>query len=789
MQNKLQENEKEQQMKFVVLRNQVERIKNKEKALKRQLESSETQIKQLNEVMAEKERILQQEQQMREAYSNSNRELKEKLLTIQEETESKISSLTLNYEQKITQNMNEINELKNEKNLAIEEKEQQHKIEMEDFKFKMRTQSQQLIETQEKILFLETQLTREQNENEEITKKLTEKMEEEKEKDQQKLEQALEIFEETKKSLIKEQKLREKLESEQKQLQEKLEMMSAEIYSEKQERETMEEEKTKLSSITTSLSAENVTLKKKLEHIIALDHAFSPREISNTSFEHEIDLLEMSMIRYINHTFKYDRHLVHILPIGTKTPSLAGAILDGVLLCKLINHAVPGTLDERALTIISPTEEQIVENHTLCLNSAQSIGCDVFAITVDDLVSGVDNVVIALAWEITIAGLLSTISLEKHPEILCLFSENEKMQSIKDMPPEKLLMRWVNYHLKQANSSRVIKNFAEDLRDSECLLILLNQLSPKRCPLDEYSEDMDYESRAELVVSNAAKLNCPFFVSVSNIVSADYSELNIAFLAKLFHTRSGLKVSSEDINLRILDYTALGTREERAFRIWINTFGFEPRVTALYKDLRNGIVVLKILDKIKPGFVDWKHVNTDFSNIYQEIENCNYAIEVGKKLGLRLVNISGTDIFNGSQTLLLGFLWQTMEFHLKNILSELKVIKSGKITDTEMVEWANAQIKSAGKSSQVSSLKDPSIKSGLFFVDLVFAIKSSFVNYDFVQLGDSSQEYMNNALYAITLCRKLGANIFVIPEDIVEVKPKMLLTIIGELMRIHKQLN
>ena len=41
---------------------------------------------------------------------------------------------------------------------------------------------------------------------------------------------------------------------------------------------------------------------------------------------------------------------------------------------------------------------------------------------------------------------------------------------------------------------------------------------------------------------------------------------------------------------------------------------------------------------------------------------------------------------------------------------------------------------------------------------------------------------MDNALYAISMARKIGAPIYALPEDIVETKPKMLLTVFACLM-------
>ena len=64
--------------------------------------------------------------------------------------------------------------------------------------------------------------------------------------------------------------------------------------------------------------------------------------------------------------------------------------------------------------------------------------------------------------------------------------------------------------------------------------------------------------------------------------------------------------------------------------------------------------ILQLMDFIKPGIVDWKkRVNTkekmaksvekfgEAKRFQQTLENCNYAVELGKKLNLVLVGIGG----------------------------------------------------------------------------------------------------------------------------------------------------
>ena len=43
---------------------------------------------------------------------------------------------------------------------------------------------------------------------------------------------------------------------------------------------------------------------------------------------------------------------------------------------------------------------------------------------------------------------------------------------------------------------------------------------------------------------------------------------------------------------------------------------------------------------------------------------------------------------------------------------------------------------------------------------------------------------MSNAKYTVSLARKIGATVFALPEDIVEVQPKMMMTIFAGLMAV-----
>ena len=45
------------------------------------------------------------------------------------------------------------------------------------------------------------------------------------------------------------------------------------------------------------------------------------------------------------------------------------------------------------------------------------------------------------------------------------------------LPPESILLRWFNFHLKAAGSARTVTNFSNDVENSECYTVLLSQVS------------------------------------------------------------------------------------------------------------------------------------------------------------------------------------------------------------------------------------------------------------------------------------------------------------------------
>jgi len=287
------------------------------------------------------------------------------------------------------------------------------------------------------------------------------------------------------------------------------------------------------------------------------------------------------------------------------------------------------------------------------------------------------------------------------------------------------------------------------------------------------------------VLENGEKLGVKTFIRPRDIVDGN-QKLNMAFVAQLFNKCPGLEALKEEELKNIdIDWGEGQDREARAFALWINSLGIDDiYVNNLYQDLRDGLGLIKVIDAIEgKGFVDWKKVDMNPNNKFKKVSNNNYAVDLGHELKFSLVNIQGSNIVDGNKTLTLGFVWQLMRRHIIKILIELGGGK--KIEENEIIHWANNKVKNAGKTTTMASFADPSLKTSLFFIDLLAAIREKAVKYELVvQNPSTKEEYLANAKYAISVARTLGCLIFVLPEDIIEVNKKMILTFVGAMMQV-----
>jgi len=223
------------------------------------------------------------------------------------------------------------------------------------------------------------------------------------------------------------------------------------------------------------------------------------------------------------------------------------------------------------------------------------------------------------------------------------------------------------------------------------------------------------------------------------------------------------------------------TREERAFRMWMNSLNIpDLNIENLYEDCKDGLALLRVLEKILgPGSVDWKKAALKPDHKLKKIQNCNYAVDVAKnEKTFHVVAIGGVDIHDGKPKMILALVWQMVRKHVLDML--------GGMQEDKLLAWANLRVTNVPK---ISSFKDKSLKDSKFLFEVLESIEPRAINKEFVTAGATPEEVEKNAKYVISVARRIGATTFMVWEDIKEAKANMIMTFIASLAKVAEDLK
>ncbi|KYQ92195.1 actin binding protein [Tieghemostelium lacteum] len=496
--------------------------------------------------------------------------------------------------------------------------------------------------------------------------------------------------------------------------------------------------------------------------------------------------MEEPLVDFINQNLPTDKDIENVFPINFNRHILY-SFYDGVLLSKIVNLSRPGTIDERVMNIKPNTKIEVEQNFNLVINSARAIGCVIpnesnpLSFLKDEPID-----LINLIYELVKVYLTNNITISNYPSLMVLKTTKEQTKNFIGQSATQLLNRWVLYHLGIKKSKQSIEEIL--LLPTNCIK-LLSKL------------DKDFSEKSDDELSLLFNSFIPRFDLFPWLTLTSYNNKNqkliYLFIISLFTSKRGIGIQEEAnkadqeelkkvVELSFKDIE--GTREERAFCIWLNSLNITPYVHNLQQDLQDGLVILQMFDKINPGSFSWTKdgVYNNPSNVYQEVENCNIGIRIAKKMGFSLVGIDGKNIHDCNRKLTLSVIWQACKYHYLSILRSLrKTVTEGTnkdFTEVDITNWANNKVKSIGKSTAILGFRDPAISNGKFLLDLLEAVQPGTVNYNLVQEGTTYDEKKSNAQYIINSARKIGCYIFVVEDDIVDVKQKMIMTLVASLM-------
>ena len=244
--------------------------------------------------------------------------------------------------------------------------------------------------------------------------------------------------------------------------------------------------------------------------------------------------------KMVNEILKKDEDCKERIPMNSEDDTLFHVFDNGILLCKLLMNIDENCIDLRALNRQQNMNVyQIKENLQMAIAASKGLGIKMVGIDSSDFINKTAHLILACLWQVIRLCLAKKISLKDTPELIRLTQEGETLSDLLKLSPETILIRWINFHLKEAGQEKRVTNLGKDLSDSVALFYVLNRLDKDKCPLQGI-DDEDLTSRATKMITNALAMGVPDVVNPKDITTGNV-RVNTLFVSYIFNTRHGLE--------------------------------------------------------------------------------------------------------------------------------------------------------------------------------------------------------------------------------------------------------
>jgi len=533
--------------------------------------------------------------------------------------------------------------------------------------------------------------------------------------------------------------------------------------------------------------------------------------------QHENDTLMLGAV-YLNRELGADDeksqgdHTALYIPMEPiNKHRVIGTLFDAAELCDFVAAVNPSMLDTRCVHRPSSLEEPyplpdraVWENASLLLSSCKAMALQLPtydpAAWVDAELRGEHApLLIAVLDQLCKERLKNFVNIEKHPEIIRLLTgseladDPEKVRNF--LLPTEVLKRWMNMTLGRPTNADV-GSIAVDLYKTLCKLDP-EGLGGAEAP--QIHSNVMNKAAAEAMLDYVGNtMGIPHHLEVDDLLAGN-EKLEELLAARVFDLNNGLTALSEDEETKYRAFWVDENHDDDSYLPWLNS-QLPPhlRIGNLYRDLSDGIILAHILERCQRDVIDWKKMRKQIRHKFDKVTNCNHVYDTMKnKFPFSLVGIGGNDIVDGRQMYIHTILWQIMRYQATKKLSELSF--GGKeVKDADILKWSKDthQALEDRKSATAKSFKDRVLTTAVFYLELLKAmghaedVKDELVHWDIKPAGNQQEveqdldRRLANARYTISLIRMFGGDIFVLPEDLVAMEPKAVMSVYAALMTI-----
>jgi len=340
----------------------------------------------------------------------------------------------------------------------------------------------------------------------------------------------------------------------------------------------------------------------------------------------EFEANTQRVIQAVNKMFKDDPYLVtkrQLLP-ADNLEKLFLACADGVLLCKLALMILPNGLSEKKINYEIDTAFlnerikqrradpntrsvfQITQNYNLFTGCMAKVPeCAGIILGSDDVLTCNFEVFVKALVILLKSVIINRVRINNHPNLVRFIQRGETVDSLTALGPEKLLIRWCNFHLLKAGSPLEVQNITTDLRDCSVLLTLFKQIcNPEEVDMDAIVAALEIPpSRPErpiVVIDTVNRLGCAANVTTNELAYGEKLPM-LTLLAAIFDRCPALDFPPEDettqleqqvrnLKMRLAEYeksTVLSARGKNAMEEVDKLTDENQRLRERIEDLEN----------------------------------------------------------------------------------------------------------------------------------------------------------------------------------------------------------
>ncbi|KER31243.1 hypothetical protein T265_02436 [Opisthorchis viverrini] len=474
----------------------------------------------------------------------------------------------------------------------------------------------------------------------------------------------------------------------------------------------------------------------------------------------------MAYCRYINKMLKNDPDCRPYLPLDPFNDDLYKTTKNGVVLCKLVNIAFPRAIDERAVhknTIIF-YPSQMVDNVLLALTAAQCNGCPVSDFVVDDLTnnSALSRcIILEVVWQIIKCGFFRRMNLHEHPELCKLKQTEEDILDVKCVPPEDLLMRYVNFHLKWAGVDKRLNDIGIELADCVIYAHLLPAIAPvtirgRLIPPGQVLVDENIANRAKAVLQNLREMEADMFLCLNDFTDSHIhlqsrARLHLATIAYLFLQFPGELTNPRRMN----EHPEQEEVSELSSRNFENSCAVTPFVTHSCASLRDGLISKQLFEVLRTGSTKGLKFITEFQQIRkiaQYIYNNTNVVRLVQGYPLPLPHLDSEKLSRTDKPCCLSLLLELLRSY----------IAKDHYDEDELLRWTNEQLYRAGRSVELRSFNDRAIVE-----ENLFAVVLNNLTNGMADSRHLTSKKLDNAAYSISVAHKAGYPVYTRPEHFI----------------------